>query len=284
MKTLIIYHKNCSDGFGAAFSAWNKLKDSVNYLPLNHEDETPWEIYQYEKIYFLDFVLQEQEIIKLLNKGIKIEVIDHHKTAYEYLQKINHSNLMVTYDPNKAGTELAWEHWNKECPIPSILKDISDRDLGKSSYNSDKVVSALMTYPREFLVWQDILFKDREYLVAEGEAIIRLRTEIIAEMIERIHFALIDDQWIPVVNATVWWNDLTKELIKKFPKAPFVGAYCQISDKKIKWSLRSNGEIDVGFVARKYSGGGHKTNSGFISLPQEIKLSSVIMGINKKAS
>lgn len=29
MKPLVIYHANCTDGFGAAFAAWLKLGDEV---------------------------------------------------------------------------------------------------------------------------------------------------------------------------------------------------------------------------------------------------------------
>ena len=29
MKPLVIYHKNCADGFGAAFAAWLKLGDEA---------------------------------------------------------------------------------------------------------------------------------------------------------------------------------------------------------------------------------------------------------------
>ena len=36
MKSLVIYHANCTDGFGAAFAAWLKLGDEAGYLPMEY--------------------------------------------------------------------------------------------------------------------------------------------------------------------------------------------------------------------------------------------------------
>ena len=36
MKPLVIYHANCTDGFGAAFAAWLKLGDEAEYLPMEY--------------------------------------------------------------------------------------------------------------------------------------------------------------------------------------------------------------------------------------------------------
>lgn len=42
MKPLVIYHANCTDGFGAAFAAWLKLGDEAEYIPMDYgEVETP---------------------------------------------------------------------------------------------------------------------------------------------------------------------------------------------------------------------------------------------------
>ena len=37
-KPLVIYHKYCLDGFGAAFAAWKKFGDTVEYLPLAYPE------------------------------------------------------------------------------------------------------------------------------------------------------------------------------------------------------------------------------------------------------
>ena len=40
MKPLIIYHRSCADGFGAAYSAWLRFGDEAEYLPMQYGE---WE-------------------------------------------------------------------------------------------------------------------------------------------------------------------------------------------------------------------------------------------------
>ena len=37
-ENLVIYHGKCSDGFGAAYSAWKQLGDSADYVPMTYDD------------------------------------------------------------------------------------------------------------------------------------------------------------------------------------------------------------------------------------------------------
>jgi len=41
--------------------------------------------------------------------------------------------------------------------------------------------------------------------------------------------------------------------------------YSKQSDTRWRYELRSIGDFDVGFVAKKHGGGGHKNAAGFIS-------------------
>ena len=38
---LVIYHKNCTDGFGAAYSAWRLLANRAEYIACSHGETTP---------------------------------------------------------------------------------------------------------------------------------------------------------------------------------------------------------------------------------------------------
>ena len=38
---MVIYHANCNDGFGAAFSAWKLLGNRAEYIACTHGTEPP---------------------------------------------------------------------------------------------------------------------------------------------------------------------------------------------------------------------------------------------------
>ncbi|MGZ5622005.1 MAG: DHH family phosphoesterase, partial [Methylobacter sp.] len=40
-ETLVIYHADCLDGLGAAWSAFCKLGNQVRYIPARHGDDIP---------------------------------------------------------------------------------------------------------------------------------------------------------------------------------------------------------------------------------------------------
>src|SRR3989338_9515798 len=41
LKTAILYHANCPDGFGGAYAAWKKFGDSAEYIPVKHGKPIP---------------------------------------------------------------------------------------------------------------------------------------------------------------------------------------------------------------------------------------------------
>jgi uncharacterized protein len=41
MKTFVLYHANCPDGFGAAFAAWLKFGETAEYIPVKYGDISP---------------------------------------------------------------------------------------------------------------------------------------------------------------------------------------------------------------------------------------------------
>lgn len=41
MKTYVLYHAHCADGFGAAYAAWLKLGNDAQYVPVKYGDPPP---------------------------------------------------------------------------------------------------------------------------------------------------------------------------------------------------------------------------------------------------
>ena len=57
MKPLVIYHANCTDGFGAAFAAWLKFGDEAEYRACHYGQECfqDGETVHNREVYILDF-------------------------------------------------------------------------------------------------------------------------------------------------------------------------------------------------------------------------------------
>jgi oligoribonuclease NrnB/cAMP/cGMP phosphodiesterase (DHH superfamily) len=272
----IIYHDKCTDGFGAAWVAWQKFQDNATYIPLNHYDPIP-QFKPNSQIYLLDFCFNRQDLVKLANMGHEITVLDHHQSAYNEVKDLIErpiKNLTLNFDLKKSGAEMAWEFFKPNETMPLLLEHIKDRDLGLFKLEKTQmVISVLMTIPKEFNLWNDLCVNK---LFERGIIIDQVQNQLMEEMCEKSHWAQIGDFWVPVVNATAWWSDVTKVLLKKFPQAPFAAAYYALDDKRTKWSLRSlpNSGVNVAEISTIYGGGGHPNSGGFTSLTGEILFSN----------
>lgn len=279
----VVYHANCTDGFGAAFSAWLHFKDNATYIPLNHYDPIP-AFFPNSKIYILDFCFPKEELIKL-SQYCEILVLDHHISAKKDVQELIDNpikNLTLIFKENVSGSILAWEHWHNNS-APDFFKNIQDRDLGKFQFSETKgVIAALMTYEKTFSTWEKL---SQLQLKSEGETILRIQDQLMKEMLEKWHWAEIGGHWVPVVNATSYWSDITSKLLELVPNVPFAAAYYALDAERIKWSLRSTKEsqVDVSLISTPYGGGGHKNSAGFTAKKDQIKFTKNPL-IIKKAS
>jgi oligoribonuclease NrnB/cAMP/cGMP phosphodiesterase (DHH superfamily) len=147
MNPLVIYHANCTDGFGAAYAAWAKLGDDAEYLPMHYNQKLDPSKVQYEDrdVYVLDFSFDRETTERLLDAASQFIWLDHHKTAFEmWCPKHEHEKFVqteaiprsgakpvgchITLDNNKSGALLAWEYFHPGADVPELAKLIDDRD------------------------------------------------------------------------------------------------------------------------------------------------------------
>ena len=96
-----------------------------------------------------------------------------------------------------------------------------------------------------------------------GKAIKAFRDRQIDHAVKNSRMEYFAGYTIPVVNLSSNISEVGNELCKRFPEAPFCVSYCDRSDRKRSFSLRSIGDFDVSLVARNYGGGGHRNAAGF---------------------
>lgn len=266
-NTVVLYHGHCADGFGAAWAAWTALGDQAAYQPVQYGAPMP-DVSGYDTLYCLDFSYPRGTILQWNVDHERVVVLDHHKTAEAELAGL----AGCTFDMDKSGAMLAWEHFHPEQPAPWLARYVQDRDLWHWELPYSRQVSAaLWSYEMDFEVWTIIRGRlDRDMLgfATEGDAILRYMGQQVALICDQARLVVVDvpagwQAQVPTVNATNLWSEIGEELLRRYPDAPYAAAYYDTKHGLRKWSLRSRGDFDVSEVAQLHGGGGHKAAAGY---------------------
>jgi oligoribonuclease NrnB/cAMP/cGMP phosphodiesterase (DHH superfamily) len=259
MKTYVLYHGKCYDGFGAAYSAWKTLGDAAEYIPVAYGVEPP----KMEKgtVYILDFSYDKDTMLKICDAMDFVVVIDHHNTAEQNFNGLSHPHLTAIFDMTKSGARLAWEFFHKDAATaPQLIFHIEDRDLWKFHIDGSKEVhKALLSYPMDFKLWDSF---DVDKLKVEGIALERMHSRLVADICDTSWVGKIGKDKVPMVNTSIAWSEVGHAMLQKNPDYKYVASFTEF-ENEVMWSLRSRGDFDCSEVSKKYGGGGHKQASGF---------------------
>lgn len=269
-KPLIIYHKDCLDGLGAAYAFWRYFKDDAIYLPAGYGEEIPLDLLNENRsVYIVDFSYPNEQLEKLCNFSRTVTIIDHHKTAIEALATYEHPRLEKRLDSTRSGAALAWCYVWPDLPVPDVILNIEDRDLWKWKLPDTRTVTmALMSFELTFDDLDNFANSKQaiDLLRVSGDALDRQQTKYIMQLAENRRKMMIGGYEVDVVNANYMFaSDLGNLLAMETEY--FAATYFDTPDKRV-FSLRSNQQgTDVSEVAKVYGGGGHKHAAGF-SVPR----------------
>ena len=152
MKTKVLYHRGCNDGFAAAYCAWTVLGDSAEYIGVSYGEDPPT-INEGDRIYVVDFSYPREVMVSWEKIASTLLVLDHHKTAQEALLGLS----FASFNMNKSGAVLAWEYWHPNSRVPTLIQYVQDRDLWRKELTfSDEVFVMLRSFKQEFEVWDTL--------------------------------------------------------------------------------------------------------------------------------
>ena len=262
----VIYHADCTDGFGSAYSAWKLLGNRAEYYPCKHGQEPP--DVKGKNVVILDFSFSNATTKKMIEEANDLMVIDHHKSAVVELHDISNT----IFDMSKSGATLAWDFFHPGKEAPKFIQYITDRDLWKWELPYSKEFSAAFDMvPFEFEEFEkfedDSVFDDA---VKRGSYILAYSKTVVKKVCDKASERRIGGKHVMVVNSSHWMSEIGAKLS---PDCDFALIwYYDHNDKKIKVSLRSFHEhIDVSDVSKRFGGGGHKKAAGF-TLPGDFKI------------
>ena len=259
-STLVIYHNNCLDGFGAALAAWKYLEDSAEYLPANYGDAPPDVTGKH--VYVLDFSYPRDVLLEMQEKAASIVVIDHHKTAQKNLEGLP----FVIFDMRHSGAVLTWRYFFRSTTTPEILEIIEDRDLWRFRKPETKAICAALSAAEfSFETWNEFIthpHQSKMDLEAIGKILLNVFEQELQKLYEHKHKVAVGGYTLWACNVPRKYASELGNLLAKEHGVGMVYYYSGVTNT-FNCSLRSTGNLDVAEIAETFGGGGHKNAAGF---------------------
>lgn len=289
MSKVILHHKGCSDGFGAAWLANRTFFPADTIEGVLYNEEPPWELIKGNDVLLVDFCFQTEELNKAAELSKSFLVLDHHETASHLLensnlQKLNDFDEAISSAQIKNRSGAAYFHTNDRSGIgivgeiayalgydvPDFVWHIEDRDLWKFQLdNTKEVVADIATYPFTIEAWDSIAATPLEEIINYGVGIVKYQNQTIERITSSWFWLELDGIQIPCCNSPyVLGSDCAEVLAIKHSDIN-VGAYAIVHGDHIQIGLRSRGEFNVNELAEKFNGGGHKKAAGLKLLHQD---------------
>lgn len=270
-KTVILYHAQCMDGTASRYAAWKKFGDNAEYYPCQYGQPLPNFVRDKEtEVYFLDYSTSRTELEALGEACRRVVVLDHHVTAREALEGCNHSNVEIVFDMDRSGAVIAWEYFHPGAEVPMLLQYVQDRDLWKFKFGDDSktIHAGLGTLKGKMSAWDhyatyrdelSVLFDPGNVLLdrdkASVEAQVPANVKVVnwegyrcgflntGQLVSEMGHAMCSDETLEVDIGVCWFVT---------------------NDDTVILSLRSKQgtEVDVGALAKKHGGGGHRHSAG----------------------
>ena len=268
---VVIYHKDCSDGFGSAMAAWLLLGYRAQYYPALHGDAPPPNLAG-KHIVVCDFAYPRATTIKLMEEAASMVTIDHHDTSATDLQGLPN----CIFDNTRSGAVLTWIFFHGlHQTIPRLFLHIQDRDLWQFALPDTKSLMTKMDQlPQTFETWlrycnpMDPVASERnlQRATVEGRPVAVFIQSEIEKLGKRGVVRMMKGHPVVVLNCSQWINEVGSFMAQRNHIHFAVVWFYDHARKFTKVSLRSskNTDLHLGrFCTQHFSGGGHATSAAF---------------------
>lgn len=289
---MMIYHANCADGFGAAWAAWLRWGNAMEYVPCAYGQPAPEVLGKH--ILIGDFSFKRDVMEGMAKRAASIVVLDHHETAEAELQPwrvlvdkenspltVGHveaawasddriNSTLAHFDMRRSGARMVWDFCFPGEEAPLLIRLIEDRDLWRFTMAETKPFGVwLRCEPFNFERWELIAQelndgRAADRIFSEAAAMQRFFDQKVAEIGRLSRRGMIDGNEVPLCNCPpMFASEVGHWLLDENPAAPFVATYSD-QGKSRGYSLRSRDDrMSVADIARKFGGGGHRNAAGF---------------------
>lgn len=270
-----IYHKDCCDGFTAAWlvHVYSKERaDKIKFIPATHNmnwEEIIPDITD-KNVLIVDFSFK-RGVLELMNCTAKsLLVIDHHKTAQKDLEGLTYA----IFDMKECGASLLYTHLYPGVFHPMLVDYVKDRDLWNKALTDTRAVNAIIqTTPKTFDDWYKLnldLSYNFDKVVSNGRM---MNVALDFNALETAKGATLVEMYVPENNLVKMRvisvgvpgliSDTCNFILDVFDDVDVVCSYTVFPDGGQLFSLRSRPSFDCSWIATAYGGGGHAQACGF---------------------
>lgn len=264
----VLYHRDCSDGFGAAWAAWKKFGNSANYVGMVHDHTDPPKWLAGKRVYLLDWCYTMPRLKKLVRIAKSVTILDHHASLKAEIESVpDHM-----YGTNNSGSVLSWMYFHPKKPVPMLLRYIEEVDLWRFSlpYLWEIRGSLYNLYDYDFHLWNKLQkdFENKKTLekyVKEGELIAEYERRKIENLVKRADTVRFHGVKALAVNSAMYSSELGSKLAELFPPLGIVYSFVN-GEARVSLRAYNKGKkkVDCGKFAKRYEGGGHRNSAGFV--------------------
>lgn len=276
---IVLHHGRCPDGLGAAWAARQVLGDSADYIPMEYDTSPPDVTGKH--VVIVDFSFKPMTMRILEEQAASVVLLDHHATAKEMLSGYQCAcpGTHIEFDTGRSGAMMAWNHFHPGTEPPPLIHHIQDRDIWTwADPNSIPFLRHLDTMPLTFETLDDVAALDAdgyEAFVDKGRGLVTQFEQFckgFIEIAQPLHLDGIDG--LQVSASHHFTSDVGNQLARKMNT--FACIWYVEKPGTVKVGLRSVDDTDVGEIAVRFGGGGHKHAAAF-RMPAE-RLPELVAG------
>ncbi|MHA2045166.1 MAG: DHHA1 domain-containing protein [Candidatus Thorarchaeota archaeon] len=270
-RTVLITHRNCSDGSGSAvvFLLAGGRKENIYYVPAGNgvkafAKKNLERLIRADRVIVAD-VATDPETADMLNKIMEIVIIDHHKTALNLAdKKFCHINMTA------CGTYLLYEYLYEDSRVKSNAIEqfaslINDRDMWICKEPmSDKLSMFANFFGQEkFVGMMEYRIRHEYPLLNDSDlelvkALQAKREQVIAKQLEYVTIREVDGNQCGYVFLSDYQSETLGRMLERFPIDVAVGI--KMSGAVV--SIRTTSHVDATLIAQAHGGGGHARAAG----------------------
>jgi len=280
LKTLVLYHANCTDGAGAMWAAWKHFADDAKYIAVGHQSKKQDNILKRcrnaDRIFMCDMMLELVDIKMILDAGTEVNILDHHHSNIEQLHA---STLLADYpgllkdftDLERSGAGITWDHFHGGSR-PAIIDYIEDFDLWHWRMPDG---ASIHTYLSQFNWRSKQLIIDRfnafekmtpGHMAAKGAPLYEFKMHLMSRNLKQVGRAkvsvvlptefsrMVTTYIVPILNANQFISE-TGNLMAQGES--FAIIWQVMKNGTVRLSLRSDDDgADVSLITRHLGDGG----------------------------
>jgi len=246
---------------------------TVDAIPIDYDKPFPFDdIKTDEELWIVDFSLKPDDMNRLLKVTRNIVWIDHHKTAMENTKDYD-VDLPGVRDATEAACVLTWRYVVPDSPVPIPVALIGDRDAWLWKYGDASRWFYLATEVENLspgsVFWEWALNVGHDWsderlqkMLGTGRLFQKYRDHYFASYRKAMGFPVeFEGHSCFAMNAAKIDSECFGDKVQKDYDILISFAYTPAG--KFTVSLYSS-KVDVGEIAKKHGGGGHKGAAGFV--------------------